>query len=736
MEEAARPHSHGITPHDIFMLLLKRRWTVLVVFVCVFTVGALRTLNETPLYQATVQLLIERQAPRILAQPEGIGSESAYGEEFYQTHYKLLEGKALARKVVQKLDLMNNPYYRPIFQNLPPNADEAMKQRAEESLIAAIAGSITVTPVAKSSLVNISFSHPDPKFATTIVNALAQGYIEQSLELRFAASQEAEAWLKKKLVEGRKKLEDSEAKLNEYKRINNIVALDDKESITAQKLEKLNHDLLAAQTRRMEVETRFKEVSQGRPISEVLNNPLITLMKGQEAKLMAEHSELSRKFGSDHPRMLQVNNELSATRSKIASEMNQIVQAIKNEYTMAKAQEENLKRALDAQKSETQDMSDKTIQYRVLLRDVETNRALYENMLKSLKATTATENLPTINIRIIYPATVPGAPISPHTRRDLTMAAILGLVLGVGLALGLESLNTALKNPKETEEYLEIPNLAVIPHLAFPSGQDESEEMPELVVHKKEYHAAAESYRGLRTTILFSAPEHAPSVLLITSSMPLEGKTLTAANLAAVMAKAEQDVLVVDADLRRPSLHELFHAPAEPGLSNFLVGEADDLPFMPTPIPNLFLIPSGKIPPHPSELLGSERMTKFIELAKGRFGRIIIDSPPLMSVTDAAILSTRVDGVIFVIKSEAVPRKAVMEARNQLLNVNARILGTVLNDVSIKRDGYFYNQYYHRDSSYYAPIEQSSTSRRLHRRASPGAWGWVKERLNSFRKGI
>jgi succinoglycan biosynthesis transport protein ExoP len=282
---------------------------------------------------------------------------------------------------------------------------------------------------------------------------------------------------------------------------------------------------------------------------------------------------------------------------------------------------------------------------------------------------------------------------------------------------------------------VQIPNLAIIPHLVFPAGKHDAEEMPELVVHKNDHPAAAESYRGLRTTILFSSPEQAPRVLLVTSSMPLEGKTLTSANLAAVMAKAEQDVLLVDADLRRPSLHELLQVPAEPGLSNFLVGDVDDLPFVTTPVPNLFLVPSGKIPPHPSELLGSDRMTKFLDLAKGRFGRIIIDSPPLMSVTDAAILGTLVDGVILVIKAETVPRKAVMEARDQLLGVNARILGAVLNDVPIKRKGYFYHDYYQWDSSYYTAGENGLTSRRLRRKTSPGALGWVKDRLNSLRKG-
>jgi polysaccharide biosynthesis transport protein len=737
MEEATVHHLHGRTLHDYLTILMRRRWTILAVFACVFTYGALRTFTEIPIYKATVQLLIERQAPRILSQAEGLSSEaSGYGEEFYQTHYKLLESKSLVQKVVAKLDLKNDPHYRAIFQSLPANADAAVKQRAEENLIGAIAGGVEVSPVRQSSLVNISFSHPDPVFATTLVNTLAQCYIEQSLELRFAASQEAEAWLKQKLVEGRKKLEDSESVLNQYKREHQIVALEDKENITAQKLEKLNQDLLSAQTHRMAAETRFKEVSQGKPISEVLNNPLITLMKGQEAKLMAEQSELSRKYGADHPRMLQLSNELATTRSKIGAETSQVVQAIKNEYSMAKAQEENLKKALEAQKSDTQDMSDRTIQYRVLLRDVETNRALYENMLKSLKATTATENLPAINIRIVYPATVPGAPISPNARRNLTMAAVLGLVLGVGLALGLESLNTTLKTPEEVEGFLKVANLAMIPHLEFPAGAGASGQLPELVVNNNEHPAAAEFYRGLRTTILLSSPEQAPHIVLITSTTPLEGKSLTSANLAAVMAKAEQDVLLVDADLRRPSLHELFQVPSEPGLSNFLVGEFDDLNVLTTPVPHLFLIPSGKIPPHPSELLGSERMIRFLDLAKKRFSRIIIDSPPLMSVTDAAILGTRADGVILVIRAEATPRKAVLDARDRLLNVNANILGTVLNDVPIKRHGYSYNNYYYRYSSYYASTENTPTSRRFRTSSHPGALSWVKDKFNNLRKRL
>lgn len=716
--------------HDYVRMLIKRRWALLAVFVIVAGTVAFHTFTEVPIYQATVQLLIDRPSPRVFEQ--GAPQYDYYaGDEYFQTQYKLLESRALAKKLVDKLQLKNHPNFKGIFESLPPNADELQRQRAEEALVGAIAGGVSVNPVRQSTLVNLSFSDPDPKFATYIVNALAQCYIEQSLDLRFASSQEVSLWLKEKLVEARQKLEESENKLNQYKKAQNIVTLEDKETITSTKLEQLNKDYLASQTHRMEVETRFNEVNEGRPISQVLNSPLVSTLRTQEAKLIAEQSELSRKFGPEHPRFLQLNNELSAIRGKISAETHTVIQTIKNEYRMAKAQEENLKQALNATKADTQDLSDRGIQYRVLLRDVETNRALYENVLKTLKTTTVNENIPSTNIRIVYPATVPGAPISPRTSRNLFMGVIMGLGLGVMVALGLETLDTTLKTPEEMEKWLAIPNLAMIPHLKFSGGQA-SEDMPELFVHHGNEPLAAEACRGLRTSILFSAPGHAPRVLLVTSSMPAEGKTMTAANLATVMAQTEAKVLLVDSDLRRPTVHQLFHVEKEPGLSNFLVGEIDNLPFVETVVPNLFVVPSGKIPPNPSELLGSERMGEFLARAQEEFGRVILDSPPLVSVTDAGILSTRVEGVLLLVKAEAVPRKVAIEARDQLQALKAHILGTIFNNVPVHRDGYYYN-YYHRHRSYYHAKGDKD-------RPKPGYLGrllgnsvdWVKTRLEKF----
>lgn len=720
MEEVTSPlHHRGKTIHDYLRILVKRRWTILAVFSLVVALTALKTFTTVPIYKADVQLLIERNQPRLL-EGQTQSPYDYYGEEFYQTQYKLLESHALAKKVADKLQLRNRPPFAEMTKELPPNPDELTKQRLEESMTGLILGGIEVSPVRNSRLVIVSYASPDPKFAAEVANTLARSYLEQSLDLRFAASQEETVWLEKKIAEARKKLEDSEAKLNQYKRQHNIVTLEDKESITAQKLEQLNKELVSAQTKRMETETRFREVSAGRPIAEVLNNPLIQALKGQEAKLIAEQSELSKKFGEGHPRMLQLKQEMSAARGKIGTEMEVVRQAIKNEYSMAKAQEENLKKALEEHKNVTQDQSDTGIQYRVLLRDVETNRALYDNMLKSLKTTTATENLPATNIRVISPAIIPEAPISPQTRRSLSLAVVLGLMLGVALAVVLENLDTTIKTPEDVEICLEIPNLALIPHIETTGHPGEA---PELVVFHGHQPLAFEAYRVLRTSILFSSPGQSPRILMVTSTLPGEGKTVTTANLATAMAKAEGDVLLIDADLRRPTLHQLLNVPREPGLSNFLVGETQELPVVPTMVPNLFLLAAGAIPPNPSELLGSKRLKELLARTQERFSRTILDSPPLMSVTDAAILSTLVEGVLLVVKAEHVPRKAAREAKDHLLELHAPLLGAILNDVPLQREGYYYS-YYRSYSSYYTDDDRQPTPSQDRRRRPTGVKGW------------
>ncbi len=702
---------HEETIHDYLRVLVKRRWAALAVFMVIVATTALYSFLATPVYKATTQILVERQMPRLLESREGSYSSDALNQEFYQTQYKLLASRALAEKVATKLNLYNNPHFA--TQKIPADATALQRQHHKDRIINRLMKQIEVTPIRNSSLVDVSIFRPDPQMAALLVNTIAQAYIEQSLDLRFAASQEGAAWLQQKIDEARKKLEDSELKLNQYARAHNIVASENKETITSQKLEQLNKELITAQTKRSEAETRFREVSQGHPIPEVVNNKLLETLKGEEAKIIAQVSEQGRKFGEKHPRMIQLNQELAGIRAKIASEHAYIVQAVKNEYRMTQNQETSLKKALEEQKADTQDLGDRSVEYKVLLRDVETNRALYENMLKSLKTTTATENLPSTNIRIIYPASVPEKPAKPKKALNLALSLIVGSFLALGLVFGLEYVDTSLKNPDDVEKWLEIPNLAMIPHLELEAQN--KDQISGLVVHYGGNPLAAEAYRALRTSIVFSAAGKAPGVILVTSSLPGEGKSLTSVNLAAAIAKAGKDILLVDADMRRPSLHKIFKVKQEPGLSNYLVGEINDLPCVPTVVPHLYLLPCGKIPPNPSELLGSARMEELLVKARAHFAQIILDSPPLISVTDATILSTKSEGVLLVIRAEEVPRKVAKKAKDQLLGVNSHLLGSVLNDIPFQKNGYYYYNYYHKHQSYYyshGDQEKSKGSRR------------------------
>ncbi|MHB9074083.1 MAG: GumC family protein [Desulfobaccales bacterium] len=698
--------------HDYLRILVKRRWAALAVFMVIVATTALYSFLATPVYKATTQILVERQMPRLLESREGSYSSDALNQEFYQTQYKLLASRALAEKVATKLDLYNNPNFT--AKKMPADATALQRQYFKDRIINSLMKKIEVTPIRNSSLVDVSFNSPDPQLAALIVNTVGQAYIEQSLDLRFAASQEGVTWLNQRIGEARKKLEDSELKLNQYAREHNIVASENKETITSQKLEQLNKELITAQTKRSEAETRFREVSQGHPIPEIVNNKLIETLKGEEAKIIAQVSELGRKFGEKHPRMIQLNQELAGIRGKIASEHAYIVQSVKNEYRMAQNQETSLKKALEEQKADTQDLGDRSVEYKVLLRDAETNRALYENMLKSLKTTTATENLPSTNIRIIYPASVPEKPAKPKKALNLFLSFVVGSFMALGLVFGLEYVDTSIKNPDDVEKWLSIPNLAMIPHLETQEAQTKGQ-IPGLVVHYGGNPLAAEAYRALRTSIVFSAAGKAPGVILVTSSLPGEGKSLTSINLSAAMAKAGKDIVLIDADMRRPSLHKIFQVEQEPGLSNYLVGEINDLPCMPTVVPHLFLVPCGKIPPNPSELLGSARMEELLVKAQERFAQIIIDSPPLISVTDATILSTKSEGVLLVIRAEEVPRKAAKKAKDQLLGVNAHVLGSVLNDIPFQKHGYYYYNYYHKYQSYYYSHGDQEKSKKTRR---------------------
>jgi capsular exopolysaccharide synthesis family protein len=377
--------------------------------------------------------------------------------------------------------------------------------------------------------------------------------------------------------------------------------------------------------------------------------------------------------------------------------VNRVINSLQNEYRVALAREESLKAALAQQKKDSLGLNQKAIQYGVLRREAESARHMYDLLIKRFKETALTEDMKTGNIRVIDRAEVPKDPVKPRKKHNLILAVIVGLVTGLGLAFFFEYLDNTVKIPEDVKQHLKIPFLGPVPLFEIQSaGNPGPDGNPALVTLHAPKSNASESYRGIRTNILFSSAEAPPQVVLITSAGPSEGKTITTLNLGIAMAQAGSKVMILDCDMRRPQIHKAFGLAKDRGISNLLVGSEDvDGALVHTPIPNLDVIPCGPIPPNPSEMLGSKRMAALLDRLRKGYTHILIDSPPVTAVTDPVVLSKSVDGVLLVIRAGDTAREIVRNSVAQFQRVGANILGAILNGIDVGRDKYYYYQYYH-----------------------------------------
>jgi len=717
---------------DYLRVLMKRRWTIFTIFMIVVLAVAVHTFTATPLYQATSRVVIEKENPNVVSIQE-VMAVDATGSDYYQTQYKIIESRAVARDVINRLDLKNSPEFFP-----PPKEDllsnirrwindtiaywrewlkELLRTEADRPgagagddaldpdsrLVSRFIGRITVSPIRNSRLVDVSVEAADPKLAARMVNELVRSYIDMNLETKLQAAKDAVKWLAERIEEERKKVESAENALLRYKEEHSIITdfSSDTEKITAEKLAQLNTQLVDAESRRVEAETRYRQALalEDNPamldsIPEVLKNNLIGDIKKMEVDLYNTMSELSKKYGKNHPRMVAIESELKELQTRKQQEAKRVVSSLRNEYQLAVAREESLKRALAEQKSQTLDLNKKAIQYGVLKRQAESSRQMFELLMKRFKETTLAEEMKTGNIRIIDRAEVPLSPIKPKKRLNLLLGMVVGLTLGVGLAFFLEYLDNTIKLPEEVKSYLHIPYLGPIP--AFSTDGDFDGIPPDLVTLHSPKSTASESFRGIRTGILFASVDSAPQVIMVSSSGPSEGKTSCASNLAITMAQSGSRVILLDCDMRRPRVHHMFDVRREAGISSFLVGSNDLSEVVrTTPVKNLEVIPCGPIPPNPSEILGSNKMRQLIDVLRTEYNHVIIDTPPITAVTDSVVLGPMVDGVLMVIRAGATPKQVVQNGLAQLQTVNAHILGAVLNGVNTGRDSYYYYQYYY-----------------------------------------
>jgi capsular exopolysaccharide synthesis family protein len=685
--------------------LYKRRWTIVTFLTCVVAIAAVYSFTQEPVYKGTAQIIIEKENPNIVDFKE-IYAVDASSQDFFMTQYNILQSRFLAKNVVERLGLDNDLKHEPAAGGQNPGILSSIlfwrKKRidSKEDLVSSFLDGLEVEPVRNTRIVKISYYSGDPSFAAEAANTVVSAYSENILDSKIEAVHGATDFLQKKIDEQRKKLEESELLLQQYKEEFNIISLGDKENITVAKLAELNSDVLRAENARVEAEMRYRQAKaiEDMPdmiesIPKVLSNPLITRLKGEEAKILSDLSERSKKYGEKHPKRITYKEKLRTNRESLDKEIKKLVKFLKNEYDVALAKESTLKGALDEQKAQSQQLNKLSIAYGVLLRDVDANKQMYEILLTRLKQAGITGGIQSTIVRVLDRAVAPTVPVRPNRAGNIIVALVFGLMGGVGIAFFLEYLDNTVKTPDDLSRYFQIPYLGPVPNYEDEISS-EGGERP-LVMLRYPMSAASEAYRGIRTAIVFSSSiEREKKTILITSTGPSEGKTVTAANLAVTIAQSGARTLLVDADFRRPSLHRMFGLPRDTGYSNVIVGKAGlDEAIKATSVPKLDVMTSGHMPPNPAELFGSESMRNTIKVLKERYDHIIFDSPPVLGVTDPVILSTEVDMVLMVINTGKVAREAVHRSVEQLADVGANLAGAILNRIRVGKDSYYYYQY-------------------------------------------
>jgi succinoglycan biosynthesis transport protein ExoP len=695
-------------------ILRKRRWAVVATVVIIFALSVIFTLKTTRLYQATSKVAIFPETPNVLGfKDQENGSVDYQYDVALETQAAILRSDALAMKVIETMHLDQNPTFAGATSAQAEDSIRVSSMQPDPTraagLLGAFRGGLNVQLIPNSRLVHISYTHPDPRLATEIANALVRTFVEENFRTKYESVTQTSVWLSTELADLQMKVQTSEEKLVRYQKDHSILGVDEKQNIVTAKLDELNKELTTAQTDRIQKESNYNLAKAGDPAaftktSREGTSSMLERLREKEAELSTQHAQATTQFGPGYPKVAELNNQLKQLRTEIAAEQTRIQNDIHNEYLAAVQRENLLTAAFEQQKREANQLNESAIEYSILKRDAESNRQLYQDLLQRLKEAGVSAGLRSSNIRVVDVARTPTYPIKPNVPRNLLLGLLLGVACGVGLVFVLESLDTSIRNMEEVSAISTLPALGTIPLQLSKNGHSrkrlktvstdiEKSESPALVTYVRPKSEAAEAYRALRTSILLSAFGAPPKVILITSALPQEGKTTISANSALVLAQRGGRVLLIDADLRRPGIDKLFGFRSRGGLSSVISGvdKIDDVIVQFTKVPNLWIMPAGPIPPQPAELLGSSVMKDHITRWRNEFDHIIIDTPPCLSVTDAVVLSPEADRVILVARSGKTTKAALRRACDLLLQVNARIMGIVLNALDLRSgDAYYY----------------------------------------------
>jgi succinoglycan biosynthesis transport protein ExoP len=710
--------SHVPSLWDYWPILLRYKWMILAVVVVSLAMGAVIALSTTPIFEAVGRIVINREG----ADAAGLKSAEASADSAddymvavdTQTH--VLQSDAIAKLVISKLNLDSNPAFAGAgakaaapASTLPLANTPEIEPHREAGLVAAFHHALQISSIPRTRLLEIRFSSPDPVLAAKVVNTVIDTYIEQNYKTHFEATTRTSDWLTQQLSELQMKVEQSQEKLVRYQKEHGILGIDEKENIITSRLDELNKELTAAEGDRMQKESVYRLASSGDP--DLLSNldPSSPLMKlrGQEVDLHRQRAEANVKFQPTYPKVEELDNQIAAVQADIKIEVNRMAEKFKKDYQAALEREKLLRASLENQKNEENKLNESSIEYSLLKRDVESNRQLYEGLLQKLKEAGVMTGLRSSNVRIVDPASPPTTPSTPNIPRNLMMSLLVGLAGGVSLAFILESRDNTVHSLEQAQMITALPSLAFIP-LASSPGRSLlrtprlSRTVAASASASQPKSHMAEAYRALRTSILLSRGGQSAKVLMVTSALPQEGKTTTSVNLSIVFAQHDARVLLIEADMRRAGISQVFGlTQSDVGLSTVLGRNTPlEAAIQPVPgVPNLSLLPAGPVPVNPAVLLGSPRMKDLLSTLKSRFDYVIVDTPPALSVTDSVLLSSLADSAVLVVRAGVTSKAALRRVCDVLGHVDARIMGVVLNAAdAVESDRYYYGDRYH---SYY-----------------------------------
>jgi capsular exopolysaccharide synthesis family protein len=721
------PESSALSGLLLSLRAVRKHWAIVVGLVLLCGAGSLAYSKTLPkIYEA--QTLLEFD-PDVI-KPLGNKADPMVGwsavwdtREYYETQYRIMQSDRVMAAVVRNLSLQNDAS----FLGYAPTAPAPL-----DATIANLRGRLTVDPVKGSRLVLVKVQDTRPDQARRLADAIAQAYIQQNLDKMVSATGDTVVWLSGQLDHFKQELEQTENSLHDFKRQNDLPSstLEDLSKMIRLEMQEYDSALSRTRLRRSELVARHLELAKITsenpdqvPASELLSNGFLGGLRLQYQQATRERAELvAEGKGENHPAVRKADEKLTLARTHLLAEIKNIQGAVARDLAIIERQEGGEAGLYESARKKAVDLNLKELEFHRLDRMRAQNEKLYAVLLEQMKEADLRRMMNTNNIRLVDNAKEPDAPIAPRVATNVGIALLAGLVVGLGLAIVREQLDNTLKTPEDVENRLGVTILGLLPDIAeedLPNGAGRrkrrravpSEFAPELLVHERPTSGIAEAARSLRTNLMFMNPDQPYRRLLVTSAAPAEGKTTVAVSIAVSLAQGGQRVCIIDCDLRRPRLHRIFDRAGDIGLMNAILGEAtvDDVA-KPTVVPNLFCIPCGPIPPNSADVVSSERFRRLLDEISSKFDRVVLDSPPIVAVTDSAIVSTLVDGVVFVVRAFKTSVNLCRSGLRTLQDVDAPIAGAVLNAVNLNRHEYNYYHYYYYKREGYAPHPTATPS--------------------------